>query len=147
MPDAIVVADMEAGLEHLSWAGGTLRHVDLLLVVLEPTAKALLTADRIHRLAVQLGIPDVCYVGSRAGEGDRTQVERFAADRGGTVLGLIPDDDAVRQADRIASCVIDTSPESEVVQAVRTLADALEARMDADRLPGSTPPHRSHEGL
>src|SRR3990170_3502250 len=99
MPGTIVVADMEAGLEHLSWAGGTLRYVDLLLVVLQPTEKVLLTASRAHKLAVDLGIPDVCFVGSRASEDDRARFEPFAAERSGELLALIPDDEAVRQAD------------------------------------------------
>jgi len=131
LPDVVVVADMEAGLEHLSWAGGTLRHVDLLLVVLQPTVKVLLTAERTHRLAVELGIPDVCYVASRADEGDRERLEAFASERGGTLLGLIPDDEAVRQADRAAACVIDSAPDAASVRAIRHLADALEARMAA----------------
>lgn len=131
MPGTIVVADMEAGLEHLSWAGGTLRYVDLLLIVLQPTAKVLLTADRAHKLAVQLGIPDVCFVASRASEADRPRFEAFAAERGGELLGLIPDDEAVREADRMASCVIDSAPDSASVQAITRLADALEARMVA----------------
>jgi len=127
---------MEAGLEHLSWAGGTLRYVDLLLIVLQPTEKVLLTAGRAHRLADQLGIPDVCYVGSRATEADRPRFEAFAAERGGELLGLVPDDEAVRQADRNASCVIDSAPESASVRAIEQLADAVEARMQASGLVG-----------
>ena len=129
MPGTVVVADMEAGLEHLSWAGGTLRYVDLLLIVLLPTEKALLTADRAHRLAIDLGIPEVGFVGSRAGEADRPRFEAFAAERGCELLGFIPDDEEVRQADRTASCVIDSAPGSTSVQAIEQLADALEARM------------------
>ena len=119
---------MQAGLEHLSWAGGTLRHVDLLLVVLQPTEKVLLTADRTYRLAAELGIAEVAYVGSRASEADRPRFEAFAAERGGTLLALVPDDDAVGQADRTAECVIDTAPDSPGVKAIRQLADAIEAR-------------------
>jgi len=137
MPGTIVVADMEAGLEHLSWAGGTLRYVELLLIVLQPTGKVLLTADRAHRLARDLGIPDVCFVGSRAGEVDRARFEAFAAERGGELLGLIPDDEAVRQADRTASCVFDSAPASPSVAAIAQLADALEARIAAKGLPGT----------
>jgi CO dehydrogenase nickel-insertion accessory protein CooC1 len=128
---------MEAGLEHLSWAGGTLRYVDLLLVVLQPTEKVLLTADRAHRLAVQLGIPDVCFVGSRATEADRPRFEAFAAERGGELLGLIPDDEAVRQADRMAACVFDSAPEASSVRAIEQLADAIEARMALKGLAGT----------
>lgn len=131
MPGTIVVADMEAGLEHLSWAGGTLRYVDLLLIVLQPTEKVLLTASRAARLAVDLGIPDVCFVASRADEADRPRFEAFAAERGGQLLGLIPDDEAVRQADRMAVCVLDSAPDAASVRAVQQLADAVEARMTA----------------
>jgi CO dehydrogenase maturation factor len=138
MPGTIVVADMEAGLEHLSWAGGTLRYVDLLLIVLQPTAKVLLTAGRAHQLALELGIPDICYVGSRAGEADRARFEAFAAERGGALLALVPDDEAVRQADRMASCVIDSAPDSTSVRAIDVLADAVEARMAARGLAGPT---------
>ena len=130
---------MEAGLEHLSWAGGTLRSVDLLLVVLQPTAKTLLTADRTHRLAVQLGIKEVCYVASRAGEADRAAFEAFAAERGGALLSLIPDDEAVREADRTATCVIDAAPDAASVVAIRRLADAVEARAAAKRGSASAP--------
>ncbi len=131
MPDTIVVADMEAGLEHLSWAGGTLRHVDLLLVVLQPMEKVLLTAARAHRLAVELGIPDVGYVASRSGEADRARLEGFAGERGGELLALIPDDEAVRRADREAACGIDSAPDAASVRAIAQLADAVEGRIAA----------------
>ena len=129
---------MEAGLEHMSWAGGTLRYVDLLLIVLQPTEKVLLTAHRAHLLAVQLGIPDICFIGSRATEADRPRFEAFAAERGGELLGLIPDDEAVRQADRMAACVFDSAPGSASVQAIEQLADAIEARMALKGLTGPT---------
>ncbi len=129
LPGSVVVADMQAGLEHLSWAGGTLRHVDLLLVVVEPTTKTLLTADRAHRLAVELGIPEVAFVGNRASEGDRPRLEAFAAERGAQLMAVIPDDDAVRQADRVGKCVLDTAPASPSVRAIEGLADRLVARM------------------
>ena len=47
----MTVVDMEAGLEHLSRSGGTLRYVDQLLVVVEPYAKAIETGRRTVRLA------------------------------------------------------------------------------------------------
>ena len=51
----MTVVDMEAGLEHLSRSGGTLRFVDHLLVVVEPYAKAIETARRTVRLAQGTG--------------------------------------------------------------------------------------------
>lgn len=125
---------MEAGLEHLSWAGGTLRHVDVLLVVVQPTAKTMMTADRTYHLAVQLGIPTVAFVASRASGADVDRMAAFAADRGCELYGAVPDDDAVRAADRAALCLLDTAPESPAVAAVARLADELEGRF-IDRQP------------
>jgi CO dehydrogenase maturation factor len=129
LPGTMVVADMEAGLEHLSWAGGTLRYVDLLLVVVQPTAKVMMTADRTHTLAMELGIPRIAFVGNRAlHEEDVDRMEAFAAERGRELLIAIPEDAAVPAADRESSCVLDTAPDSEAVKAIGRLADRLEER-------------------
>ncbi|MGH9076243.1 MAG: hypothetical protein ACRDY0_02110 [Acidimicrobiales bacterium] len=116
---------MEAGLEHLSWAGGTLRHVDLLLVVIQPTVKVLLTAARTYRLAVDLGIPRIAFVANRAGDDDRHRLEAFAAERGRPVVAWIPEDDAVRRADKAGMCLLDTEPGAPSVAAIATLAERL----------------------
>ena len=132
LPGTMVLADMEAGLEHLSWAGGTLRYVDLLLVVVQPTAKVMMTADRTHKLAVELGIERIAFIGNRAtSEADVERMEAFAAERGCELVIAIPDDPAVPAADRAASCVLDTAPESEAVRAIGRLADRLEAQFVA----------------
>ena len=128
MPGTVVVADMEAGLEHLSWAGGTLRYVDVLLVIVQPTAKTMMTADRTWRLAVQLGIPTIAFVASRASGGDVDRLRAFAAERGCELYGAVPDDDAVRSADRVSRCLLDTAPGSVSVAAIGRLADELEER-------------------
>ncbi len=77
----LTIADMEAGLEHLSRSGGTLRHVDVLLVVLEPYRKALETGAGRFELATDLGIPRIYGVGSKVEDDqDREIVESFARD-------------------------------------------------------------------
>jgi len=131
LPQTLVVADMEAGLEHLSWAGGTLRDVDLLLVVLQPTGKVLLTADRIHRLAVELGIADIAFVGNRAGPADHQRLADFAASRGRALLAVIPEDEAVHEAERRALCVLDWAPQSPAVRALEELARVLDERIES----------------
>jgi CO dehydrogenase maturation factor len=130
LPGTIVVADMEAGLEHLSWAGGTLRYVDMLLVVVQPTAKVMMTADRTYGLARQLGIPRVAFLGNRSlGPDDVARMEAFAAERGCELLVAIPEDPSVPSADRQARCVLDTAPDSEAVRSIARLADELEGRL------------------
>jgi CO dehydrogenase maturation factor len=128
LPGTFVVADMEAGLEHLSWAGGTLRYVDLLLVVVQPTAKVMMTADRTHKLALELGIQRIAFIGNRAtSRADEERMEAFATDRGCELLVAIPEDGAVPAADKASMCVLDTAPDSEAVRAIGRLADRLEA--------------------
>jgi len=127
LPGTFVVADMEAGLEHLSWAGGTMRYVDLLLVVVQPTAKVMMTACRTHKLALELAIPRISFVGNRAtSPADVDRMEAFAAERGCELLIAIPEDSAVPAADRASMCVLDTSPGSEAVRAISRLAERLE---------------------
>ncbi len=127
LPGTFVVADMEAGLEHLSWAGGTLRYVDILLVVVQPTAKVMMTADRTHKLALELGIPRVAFIGNRAtGPADVERMEAFAAERGCELLVAIPEDPSVPAADRASRCVLDSAPDCEAVQAIGRLAERLE---------------------
>src|SRR5215510_10963712 len=73
----VTVVDMEAGLEHLS--RGTGRHVDALLVVMEPYYKALETARRCAELGRELHIPRVLAVANKLrGEQDRSGVRRYA---------------------------------------------------------------------
>ncbi|HVE46779.1 MAG TPA: hypothetical protein VNA57_08545 [Acidimicrobiales bacterium] len=96
LPATVVVADMGAGLEHLSWAGGTVRHVDLLLVVVEPNRKTMLTGARTDRLARQLGISNVALIANRIGDGDHeAQLRAFAVDLRREVLAVVPEDTAV----------------------------------------------------
>ncbi len=121
---------MEAGLEHLSWAGGTLRHIDLLLVVVQPSPKVQLTARRIVALARQLGIPRTAFVGNRLRDGDLEQLRTFAGECGVELLATIPEDVAVQAADRVGDCLLDSAPDSDLVRAV----DGLAARLEADFL-------------
>ena len=138
LPETIVLADMEAGLEHLSWAGGTLRHADLLLVVANPQVKSLLTASRTIALGRLLGIPEIGLVGNRAGDDDRHHLEAFAGDHGASLLGVIPEDEAIIRADRAGHCLLDIQPSASAVEAIEALA-AVISRADARSRPRCTP--------
>ncbi len=119
---------MEAGLEHLTWAGGTLRRVDVLLVVVEPTAKVLMTAERTNALAGQLGIADVAFVANRVRDSDGPRLQAFAEAEGRKLLAAIPEDGAVGEADRRGVCLLDLAPDAPSVRAIEALAGRLEDR-------------------
>ncbi len=118
---------MEAGLEHLSWAGGTLRHVDLLLIVAQPQVKSLMTAARTVRLSRQLGIPRLGLIGSRSERpDDEERLAAFAAEHDVELLAVIPRDPAVVEADRQGACVLDSAPTSPAVFAIQSLATRIQ---------------------
>lgn len=117
---------MEAGLEHLSWAGGTLRHADLLLIVTEPHAKSRITAGRTVALARELGIPDVRLIGNRIREArDEVTLRAFAAEHDVELAALLPYDETVVEADRAGACILDSDPTAPSVQAITRLGASL----------------------
>lgn len=97
----VTLVDMEAGLEHLSRSGGTLAYADVLLVIMEPSRKSILTAGRTMGLAQELGIPHVYGVGNKARMPEDGEFFRsVAAEYGVPLAGIIPHDADVVEADR-----------------------------------------------
>jgi CO dehydrogenase maturation factor len=61
--DEVVIIDMEAGLEHLT--RGSTKHVDAIVIVVEPGQRSIATARQILRLAKDLGVPQAYGVGNK----------------------------------------------------------------------------------
>jgi CO dehydrogenase maturation factor len=119
------VVDMEAGLEHLS--RGTDRHVDTLLVVLEPYFKALETARRCAELGRELGIPRVWGVANKLrGPEDTQAVRAYAAAHGLRLAGEVPFDEGVCQAE-LAGRAPPAGPEAPAARAIGDLAAVLQS--------------------
>jgi CO dehydrogenase maturation factor len=130
----MTVVDMEAGLEHLSRSGGTLRYIDQLLVVVEPYAKAIETARRTVRLAQELGIARTSLLASKVREdAELALLDALSAELSVELIGVVPYDEAARLADRAGLPPIEVAPESPMVRAVRALAEKLEAAPVAGR--------------
>ena len=123
--DEVVLLDMYAGVEHLGRA--TADAVDAMLVVVEPTARSLATAGQIKDLAHDLKLERLFLVGSKVqGEED----EQFIRQRspGLPILGFLPDDPRVRQADRQGVPLYDLAPE--LAATARALAGKLSEKSD-----------------
>lgn len=122
----VTVVDMEAGLEHLSRSGGTLAHADVLLVVMEPSQKSVITAARTVSLAAELGIRRVVGVGNKArDEQDRAFFRDATAAHGVELAGVLPHSPAVRDADRTGRGVA-TDPPPELRESLDDLARFLD---------------------
>lgn len=94
-----IVMDMGAGLEHLG--RGTAKHMDCMLTISEPSIKSLETARKIHELSLELGIKKVFLVGNKiSGAKDERTILGFAEEHGMRVMGLIPYDQKVVEAER-----------------------------------------------
>jgi len=88
--DEVVIMDMEAGIEHLGRK--TTESVDVMLVVVEPSKKSILTAKRIKKLARDLGIPRIYAVVNKVKDDlDREKFrEVFEKEVGIPILKFLP---------------------------------------------------------
>ncbi|NLT34780.1 MAG: AAA family ATPase [Gaiellales bacterium] len=121
--DEVVILDMEAGIEHLG--RGTAAGVGAMLVVVEPGARSVRTAEAVRRLAQDIGIPRLLVVLNKARPGDE---ERMSAVLDGfEMLGSLPFSEGVLQADLQDQVPYATAPE--YVAAVRDLARELQKRV------------------
>ncbi|MEO7674958.1 MAG: hypothetical protein ABIU09_12880 [Pyrinomonadaceae bacterium] len=122
--DDMTVMDMEASLEHLS--RGTVRHVDVLLIVTEPYYRSLETARRTLPLARGLGINHIYAVVNkyRSAE-DEKAVTDFCRNNGLDIIAQIPFDANVTQADLEGRSLYDFNSDSPVVKEVEKLAETL----------------------
>jgi CO dehydrogenase maturation factor len=122
--EAPALLDIEAGLEHLS--RGTARNVEVLLAIAEPYFKSMETAARVVDLARELGIPQVMVVANKLrSEGDAESLTQFFRERGMEIAAMVPDDEQVREADRLGVAPLDLDPDSLSMQAIAGLAERL----------------------
>ena len=118
------VTDMEAGLEHLK--RGTARNVDLMLVVAEPYYRSLEAAARTFSLARELAIPHIYAVTNKIrNASDSAAIATFCAQHEMPILGTIPLDEQLVEAERQALAPIDFAPQCPAVQAVAEIAEQV----------------------
>ena len=105
--DDILILDMYAGVEHLGRA--TVDFVDVMIVVVEPTRRSLGTAAQIKKLANDIGLTRLLLVGNKIREEDE---KNFLENEtpGIPILGFLPADLSVQEADRLGIPVFDHVP-------------------------------------
>lgn len=122
--DDVLILDMYAGVEHLGRA--TVDFVDAMLVVTEPTRRSLGTAAQIKKLAHDIGLTRLWLVGNKV----RNQQEAAFLEQespGLPLLGILPADLAVQEADRLGIAVYDHVPA--LRQAAEQIAEKLEEQL------------------
>jgi len=102
--DDILLLDMYAGVEHLGRA--TVDFVDAMLVVVEPTRRSLGTARQIKKLANDIGLMRLYFVGNKVRNDEESNfLENEARDI--PLIGYLPADLKVQEADRLGIPVFD----------------------------------------
>jgi CO dehydrogenase maturation factor len=122
--EELTVADMEAGLEHLS--RGTARHADAILAVVEPYFKSLETGRKVYEGARELGIPHVYVVANKVRTPEEHDaITAFCRRHRLQLLGTIPYDEAFAAADREGRAPIDVAPQARGIAEIAALAGRL----------------------
>lgn len=122
--DDVLILDMYAGVEHLGRA--TVDFVDALIVVVEPTRRSLGTAVQIKQLAHDIGLTRLWLAGNKVRNEDEVQF-LHANSPGLPVLGLLPANLAVQEADRLGVAVYDHVPA--LREAAGAMANKLQGGM------------------
>ena len=121
--DDVLLLDMYAGVEHLGRA--TVDFVDAMLIVVEPTRRSLGTAAQIRRLATDIGLTRLYLVGNKV-RGPEEANFLMSESPGLEVLGHLPADLRVQEADRLNIPVYDHVPE------LRAAAEAMLGKLEGE---------------
>lgn len=119
----VLILDMYAGVEHLGRA--TVDFVDAMLIVVEPTRRSLGTAAQIRKLANDIGLTRLWLVGNKV-RNDDEHAFLISETPGIPVLGFLPADLGVQEADRLGVPVYDHVP------ALHTAALAMARRLEQE---------------
>ncbi len=123
------VMDMDAGIENLG--RGTIKGMDLLLAVVEPGRRSLDTIERIKHLAQDIGLDRVFAVGNKImNEDDERFVTEVVESKGIPLIGMIPYDENIREADRLSLAPLDLNEESPAVIAIKKMKAELLIRLN-----------------
>jgi CO dehydrogenase maturation factor len=118
--DDVLILDMYAGVEHLGRA--TVDFVDALVIVSEPTRRSLGTAAQIKKLAEDIGLTRLWLVGNKV-RSDEDAAFLQAESPGLPLLGFLPANPGVQEADRLGVAVYDHVPE--LRQAAEGMAERI----------------------
>ena len=103
----VLIMDMYAGVEHLGRA--TVDFVDSMVIVVEPTRRSLGTARQIKKLANDIGLDRLWLVGNKVRNDDELEFLKNQTP-GIPILGFLPADMGVQEADRLGAPVYDHVP-------------------------------------
>ncbi len=122
--EQFVIMDMEAGIEHLG--RGTAKHMDMLLIVVEPGLRSVETAGRIKKLAEDIDLQNIAAVLNKLGnEEEKELIENELEKLDIPLAGVIPYNKGIVTADLQGISPLDLEESVDVLDAVRNLKEFL----------------------
>ena len=118
--DEVVIVDFEAGLEHLG--RGTAKGIDVMLVVSEPSQKALDLSSKIIQLSKKLGIINIYLIANKLIDEQQLDViNELINDWDVPLFHTIPYDTEIGKADLKAIPPLDYAPDSSAIKSIENL--------------------------
>ena len=122
--DEAFVMDMDAGIENLG--RGTTKGMDALVVVAEPGRRSLDILGKIKTLAKDIDVGLVFAIGNKVVTSeDEEMIREWVNKEGIPLLGIIPLDEKVKQADRIGVAPLDLDANSPAMLAISDIKQKL----------------------
>ncbi len=122
--DEAFVMDMDAGIENLG--RGTTKGMDALVVVAEPGRRSLDILGKIRTLAKDIDVGRVFAIGNKVVTSeDEEMIREWVKKEGIPLLGIIPLDEKVKQADRIGVAPLDLDANSPAMLAISDIKQKL----------------------
>ncbi len=123
-----VVGDLPGGTRQAMF--GWAKYADVLAIVVEPTAKSIQVARRLCNISKASWAPEhVVVVANRVD--DPAQVRRIGSRSDRPIVGAVPDDPSVTDADKLARAPVDLGP-GPFVDAVEELVETMVSQYDPD---------------
>lgn len=120
IPNTVTVLDLEASPEHLG--RGTARNSDLLILVAEPYFRSLEAVRLQARLASESPIKKVVVVANKIrNDSDIGAITEFCQREKLPIIGVVPWDSAVLDADAACAALLDFAPQCEALQAIQSV--------------------------
>lgn len=119
-----LLGDLPGGTRQpfFGWGG----FADTMVAVIEPTVKSFMTGRRLKRLALAPRGPRLVVLATKVT--GRADVDRIAAEVGLPVVGAIPYDEAIRDADRRGVALVDHAPHAPAIAALEAFLEQVTDR-------------------
>jgi CO dehydrogenase maturation factor len=121
----VVLIDMEAGLEHLNRRLD--RHVNTMIVVVEPSVMGFKTAERIKEIIkeVKIDVEEIYVVGNRFPKNVEEKLYSWANSIGYKVAGILPEDPIIQEYNMLGKPLIYLPSKSLAAKAAKDIAKII----------------------